>query len=38
MKKRLSEEISARKELEISQESRINDMKRAIDHKQREIE
>ncbi|CDW85959.1 UNKNOWN [Stylonychia lemnae] len=37
-KKRLAEEHHARKDLEISQEQRLNDMKRAIDAKQREIE
>lgn len=36
--KRLAEEIQARKDLEISQEQRINDMRRAIEQKQREIE
>lgn len=30
--------MQARKELEINQEQRLSDMKRAIDQKQREIE
>ena len=33
LKKRLAEETQIRKELEISQEARLNDMKRAIDYK-----
>ena len=37
-KKRLVEEHQARKELEISNEQRIADMKRTIDARQREIE
>jgi predicted nucleic acid-binding Zn-ribbon protein len=36
--KRLGEEVQARKELEQSLEARLNDMRRAIEHKQREID
>ena len=35
---RLAEEVHARRELEVSQEQRLSDMKRAIEVKQREIE
>ena len=36
--KRLSEEIQAKKELELTVEERLNDMRRAIEQKQREID
>ena len=36
--KRLSEEIQAKKELEMTVEERLNDMRRAIEQKQREID
>lgn len=36
--KRLGEEMQARKELEQGLESRLSDMRRAIEHKQREID
>lgn len=36
--KRLSEEIQGKKELELTVEERLNDMRRAIEQKQREID
>ena len=36
--KRLSEEMQAKKELEMSVEERLNDMRRSIEQKQREID
>ena len=36
--KRLGEEMQAKKELELGMEQRLNDMRRAIEQKQREID
>jgi hypothetical protein len=36
--KRLGEEMQAKKELELGLESRLGDMRRAIEQKQREID